>query len=112
MRNFLIGIFLTPVLFFSAPLLAAQDYDTLKKGAEVKITSVHKKPYVVGLALVKEEAVGPNYAKVTDFVSALDIKDGMIGLKKAIQKDKDTVFVLKKDLPLLSDKEIAKAGLN
>src|SRR5690606_2779642 len=100
------------VSLFLPLALMAEDYNSLKKDAEVTVTSVHKKPLVLGLTLVKEPAVGPNYAKVSDFVSAAGVKGGAVELKKLLKQDKKVVFTLKKDLKVLSDEEIEKAHLN
>lgn len=87
------------------------DLNTIKEGAKITLGSFHAKTKTFRITITDEPAVGPNYAKVGDLVEAIEFEGGYEGFKKKFPKLKDAVFTLKKPLKLLSDEELAKAGL-
>lgn len=89
----------------------ADEMPSIKKGTEIRISKFEAKCKCFEIVITQESAVGPNYAKVKHVVDAMDYKGDLKSFKQDLKNLEGKTFVLKKDLELLTDKEMEKFDL-
>lgn len=113
MNSFITTLFLPLILLASlsiqSPAEESVDLNTIKEGAKISLEKYNKNSKTFSVIIVDEPAVGPNYAYLKDILKSLNMTSDEF--KKIVPKIKGKTFVLKKNLKLLSDKELQKYKL-
>lgn len=111
MNRFAVGPLIL-IFMMSFSLSAQANLNELKEGTEIKLTSFDRKSGSFEILIVKENAVGPNYAYVKDLVNAMELSGGVSEFKKQYPQLKAKALTLKKPLKLLTDQELTRYGLD
>lgn len=80
--------------------------ERIRRGTEIVILRELELSGTYEIAMVKEEAVGPNVATPDTVRRALGLTESLKDFKKRIARDTNTIYVLKRDLPLLWEEEV------
>ncbi|MGE4130209.1 MAG: hypothetical protein AB7F86_01150 [Bdellovibrionales bacterium] len=80
----------------------------IKKGAEIIIGNYLEKSNTYEVIISRERAVGPNVATPDAIKKSVGLSEPVKDLQKSWARSPGTIYVLKKDLPLLWEEEIFK----